>query len=152
MSCCGCVSIKTGIVVIGVLSLFWDLLCGCYGIVLVDLFADSVSRHGWSRHGLDVMVGAIILTSGIIGVTTSCSLLYGVRTRSPRLIKPWIIGSSIGIGLMLTATIIVMFEGGYEYGINTLELIVKACFILVVRRYNVQLEEELAEEGGHNLV
>ncbi|KAK4310327.1 hypothetical protein Pmani_018145 [Petrolisthes manimaculis] len=128
-SCCLCLPLRTGTIIIGVISLILSLLGVSFSIYQV-VFGIT---EGW----VDLVIDFIHLILASI-------LLHGVRTERITLLWTWVLGTGTLVIISIIVGIVIIILTNSILGAILL-LVVSACqsyFILVVRSYAIQIATE----------
>ncbi|XP_050722979.1 uncharacterized protein LOC127001818 [Eriocheir sinensis] len=125
-NCCLCISLRTGSLIIGIISLVFSLVGAGFSIFV----GVTGGAEGWVDLAIDLVHFALAVI-----------LIHGIRTEREGLLKVWIIGTGFLVGLsIILGIIIILLTNSIVAAI--LLLVVSAIqiyFILVVRSYSLTL-------------
>lgn len=155
--CCCCVTLKTGVLTIGILG---AIFCGVnLALDFLNVFVNTVSDI--SNDDLEDSTGSIIGTMSIVlwvQVAISCLvlictvlLIVAACKGSRRMLVPWMVVEMIQILLVLCSAVLNFVMGQFLYGGISLIIIGFAIhFWLVVFAYYEELRDGLIMDGQYN--
>ncbi|XP_045113329.1 uncharacterized protein LOC123505742 [Portunus trituberculatus] len=121
-NCCFCFSLRAGSIIIACLSLIFSVVGAGFSIYLGVIGG----AEGWVDLAID-----------LIHLVLACILIHGIRTEQERLLRVWVVGTGILVGLsIILGIVIIIFTSSFTAAV--LLLVVSAIqiyFLLVVRSY-----------------
>ncbi|XP_045604050.1 uncharacterized protein [Procambarus clarkii] len=124
--CCGC-SLRTGTIIIAVLSLLFGLATAGYSIYLVV----AGVTEGW----LDLVIN-------IFNIIVAIVLIHGIRTERAGLVMAWVWATAFSIALSVVLGIVFVFITASLVAAFILFVVsaIQIYFLLVVRSYALSLK------------
>lgn len=148
-TCCGCISINAGVIMLGVLSLLGGITDIIFGSVI---FSNSSCPYS-NCYNAGSWYATTTIIQGTIAITVSIILLIGVSQRKPNLLMPYVTMMIVNvIAYMCVAVLLLVNIGDYYgayYGTWYLCWSCVVCyFIKVVRLYRVIIIQENLGANG----
>ncbi|KAJ2951693.1 hypothetical protein O0L34_g13855 [Tuta absoluta] len=145
-SCCGCIELKTGSLIIGYLNLIGEIIFIIIG--LVGLIGGGVvaanSKNEDDVHGAQavMIVSIILLLIVFFFFAFTIVLLVGIHKNKRGHVKAYLIVGAICLVLSLITTL-ASFAGAYDgltIASRIISYIVSVYFLLVIRSYYLKMD------------
>merc|ERR1712158_163257 len=152
-NCCACISLKTGTLIIGSLSLVGSVILTLASIGFIasqQWVIDMVDQTG--SQGLEpsqiFLFAVIMLVASILSILTCAALIHGARTRNVCLMGPYIISTGISLFLNIGNIIraIASASSFPDIAFSIFCWLLSAYFFLVVWSYKKEITEGASGE------
>ncbi len=159
-SCCGCISLRTGTIIVLVLSIIGSIL-GIFGYIFNDqnenIYYYKYDDYYYERYSSifhSKTASGILLIKSIIDLIFTIAAIIGVLSFSSKILRFYAIYLLIELVIVIVVSVIFLFMFEYiseHYGIVYLliiiiTIIIQIYFICVIYSYCDQLRKERKEE------
>ncbi|KAI5634154.1 hypothetical protein NE865_13110 [Phthorimaea operculella] len=146
-SCCGCIELKTGSLIIGYLNLIGEIIfiiIGIIGLVGGGVVAAGAESEKEAHNGQAVMIVSIILLLIVLFFFAfTVVLLVGIHQNKRGHVKAYLIVGAVCLVLSLITTLasFATSANGTVIASRIISYIISVYFLLVIRSYYLKMED-----------